>query len=209
MPLALDLVVLVPGKDDQEALEGLLSARSESLGIRPLRFKVLRHPRKDPGCFNEAQAVLQPLQTTALHALVIFDHQGSGQEGRPAREVASEVRHRLQQSGWGDRAEVMVIDPEIEIWVWSDSPHVDEALGWRDRQPTLRQWLRQNGLWQAGEPKPSRPKESLEAARREVRLQRSAAIYRQLAERVSLDRCQDTCFAQFRRVLRTWFAAQT
>ncbi|MEN8217380.1 MAG: hypothetical protein ABFS56_13640 [Pseudomonadota bacterium] len=26
---------------------------------------------------------------------------------------------------------------ELEIWVWSDSPHVAEILGWKNKQPDL------------------------------------------------------------------------
>jgi hypothetical protein len=202
----LELVVLVPGKDDEEALIGLLATRCQSLRIRPPRFKVLRHPRRDAGCFREAERLLRPFLAQAEHALVMFDYEGCGQESRSPDWVSSEVRERLQRSGWDDRAEVVVVVPELEAWVWSDSPRVDDVLGWHGREPCLRSWLQQQGLWQPDVPKPSRPKEAVERALEVVRLQRSSATYRQLAESVSLQRCQDTSFRRLVEVLRQWFS---
>lgn len=42
---SLDLIVLVPGKDERETLDGLLSTRINSLGIRRISFQLLVHPR--------------------------------------------------------------------------------------------------------------------------------------------------------------------
>lgn len=203
---ALDLVILVSGADEREVLDELLSARRPSLRIRPIRFRIVKHPRRDPGCFQEAPQLLQPFQAQATHALVILDHEGSGQENRAADEVVADLRDRLARSGWGDRAEVLLLQPELEVWIWSDSPWVDRVLGWEGREPSLRQWLLRQGLWQASAAKPPRPKESLQAALRESTMRRSAAIYRELAAKVSLDRCSDTSFVRLQVILRNWFA---
>jgi len=200
-----DLVVLVPGKDEEQALTGLLTSRTGSLSIRQPAFRILRHPRRDNGCYREADQVLQPLQAQARHALVVFDHEGSGQEGVAPHDLAAEVKGRLTRSGWGDRCEAVVIVPELEAWVWSESPHLGKTLGWSGRKPNLREWLRERGSWPAGKAKPPRPKEAVEAATRAVRLPRSSAIYRQLAENVSIERCQDASFLQLVAILRRWF----
>lgn len=203
----LDLVILVPGKDDREVLDGLLSTRQPSLGIRPVSFEILVHPRHDPGCFHEAPDVLQPYQRHAARAFIMFDHEGSGQESRPAGEVGADLSGRLRRSGWGDRAAVIVIEPELEAWVWSDSPEVDAVLGWRGQIPSLREWLASKGLWTTGNPKPAWPKDAMLAALREARVQKSSALFRQLAEEVGLERCQDSAFAQLRNLLAFWFPA--
>lgn len=202
-----DLVILVPGKDDREALDGLLSSRQPSLGIRPVSFETLVHPRHDPGCFHEAPDVLQPYQRHTARALIMFDYEGSGQEPRPAEEVRVDLSDRLRRSGWDDRAAVIVIEPEIEAWVWSDSPEVDAVLGRRGRIPSMREWLAAQGLWTTGNPKPAWPKDAMLAALREVRVQKSSALFRQLAEKVGLERCQDAAFAQLRNLLVSWFPA--
>lgn len=202
-----DLVVLLPGKDEKAMIGGLLG-RAPSLGIRPVRHEVVTHPQHDPGCYRSPEALLRLHQKRAARALVVFDHEGSGQEHRPAAEVEEEVRGRLRRAGWEDRAEVVVLQPELEVWVWSDSPVVDEALGWDGRDPPLREWLRERGFLRPGEAKPARPKEAVEAALREVRIPRSSAIYGRIAERVSVKHCTDPSFHRLKQVLLEWFPAR-
>ena len=199
-----DLVVLVPGRDDQAALAGIL-ARHEALGIRQVRATFQRHPDRDPGCLLRGHEFLRPQANRFRHALVMFDRAGCGREGRGREELEAEVESRLSTSGWGDRAAVVVINPELEIWVWADSPHVDIELGWQGRDPDLRSWLAQEGFLQADEHKPQRPKEAVEKALRLAGKRRSSAIYRQLAGRVSLQRCEDPAFLKLRDTLRGWF----
>jgi len=201
----IELVALVPGKDDREALMGLVNARQASLGIRTILAEVLVHPRRDPGCFREAPALLQPYQRRAEHALVLFDREGCGQEARSTAELEADLETRLSQSGWSGRARVIVLDPELEIWVWGDSPHLDAVIGWQGRSPSLRRWLADSGHWQAGQFKPLRPKETLDAALRKAGVRRSSSIFRQLAERVGLERCRDAKFLQLKQLLAAWF----
>jgi hypothetical protein len=63
---------------------------------------------------------------------VLFDYYGCGAEHEMApEEIEDEVEEKLSRSGWEDRARCVVIDPELEVWVWSDSPEVDRCLGWK------------------------------------------------------------------------------
>ena len=93
----------------------------------------------------------------------------------------------------GERGKAIVLAPELETWVWSDSPHVAAVAGWAER-PRLRQWLNDHGLWNEQESKPPRPKEAFHAALHASGVARSASLHRQLAERVSLNRCADRSF---------------
>lgn len=199
-----DLVVLVADKNAEAALNGAFG-RPEALAIRRITWRIFVHPERDPGCFLRSHTVLSAQRSRFAHALVLFDHQGCGREGLGQMELERDVEGRLRDSGWGDRAAAVCLDPELECWVWSDSPGVDVALGWASRQPDLRSWLAARGLWEAGKPKPADPKKAVEAALYEVRKPRSSAIYRQLAERVSLQRCSDPAFQRLCQVLRTWF----
>lgn len=201
----LDLVVLLPGKDERETFDELLSSRKKSLRIRDVCYELLVHPRRDPGCFHEAPDILQPYQNRAHYSLIVLDHEGSGQEDRTAEEVAANLKGRMENAGWSNRTEVLVLQPELENWVWSDSPEVDRAIGWEGRNPSLRRWLMDRGGWPQGSAKPEKPKECLQAALREVQIKRSSAIYRELAARVGLERCQDRGFLTFREVVRAWF----
>lgn len=201
----LDLIVLVPGKDEKEAISGLLDTRCDSIGMCPIRYEILVHPRRDPGCYHEAPHIIQTFINQAAYALVLFDHEGSGRETERAEDVAKELERKLALSGWGNRVLVLVIEPELENWVWSDSSEVDLVLGWQGKDPNLRSWLRSQGVWTDGHPKPDRPKESLVMALRQSRIRRSSALYRQLAENVGLRRCQDLSFKKLCDTLGRWF----
>lgn len=202
---ALDLVVLTADLDQDQAMRGLLTTRSKSLGIRAPQTKFLKHIRRDPGCFNEAVQVLQPFQQDASYALVVLDRQGCGREDFTALQIEADLETRLARSGWGARARAIAIDPELEIWIWSDSPKVEEVLGWFGRSPGLRDWLRSKGLLQENTSKPEDPKTAFRDALREVRLKPSASIFARLAEEVGLTRCQDPSFLRLHRCLIEWF----
>ena len=200
-----DLVVLTADKNWMAALQGIFS-RPEALGIRPIQSETFRHPRKDPGCVNDGVAFLSNFSEQYHYGLLIFDYEGCGKEqtGSP-RALQDALNEQLSRSRWGDRARAVVLSPELEAWVWSNSPHVDEAIGWKNRQPALIDWLTERGWLQPGKIKPARPKEAFEAALREVRIPRSSSLYQQIAERVSLRRCQDAIFLEFTGILRNWF----
>lgn len=200
----LDLVALVPGEDDRETLLALLEQRQRSLGIRQVTHRVLKHPNRDPGCFHDAPSLLRTFVRRAERALVLFDHEGSGQEAQSPDELERDVDRRLALTGWGDRARTLVVSPELEAWMWSDSPHVATALGW-DNLTALRERLTELGLWEPGAAKPTQPKLAVEQACREARLPRSSAIYRRVASKASLARCQDQNFQRLQTLLSQWF----
>lgn len=198
-----DLIVLVADKNIDYGIRGLLT-RSRALGIRNIQADVLVHPRRDPACLREAHNVLRPFLNQYAHAVVMFDRHGSGREQETAEDLSEQVRDRLAASGWGDRAEAVVLDPELEVWVFATSPHVERCLGWR-KSERLKSWLVQNGMWDPAQPKPSQPRTALERALREANRPRSASIYRCLGQRVSFRECTDPAFLMFRTVLARWF----
>lgn len=200
-----DLIVLAADKNMEHALRGLLQ-RPQALGIRSVEAEIFVHPRHDPGCLNEAHAFLRPFAGSHRHALVLFDHEGCGREHTAPGELANEVRKRLETNGWTGQAEVVVLTPELEVWVWSDSPHVAECLGWAGRQPPLRDWLAATGQWPVGQAKPTDPKRAMEATLREARKPRSSAIYLDLASKASLHGHSETAFLHFQQTLRKWFS---
>lgn len=199
-----DLLVLVADSNMESTVRDVL-ARPESLDIRPVTFEVYPHPRRDPGVFHRAPTFLRDLQDSYQHALVLLDREGSGREDREeAEEMEKDLERRLRENVQAPCAAV-VIDPELEIWVWSDSPEVDKALGWSGETPTLRSWLAQEGYLDETESKPERPKEAVEAALKRAREPRSSVLYGQLARKVSLNRCQDRAFRRLCRILQRWF----
>jgi hypothetical protein len=100
-----------------------------------------------------------------------------------------------------------VLDPELEIWVWTDSSELDQVIGWAGRQPLVRDWLRARGFTLNAEGKPDRPKEALGEALRHVRKQPSASLFAALAARAGLSRCIDPTFLKLKATLQRWFPA--
>jgi hypothetical protein len=199
----IDLVLLAADKNIEAGIDAILR-RYHSLGCRNINFKSFVHPHRDPGCYGRAAQFLQGFTTQFAHALVVFDLEGSGSSlSRTATEA--EVESRLLAAGWNDdRAACVVVEPEIENWVWSDSPRVPELLGWDDNDD-LRTALETAGRWPLSDAKPPRPKETLEFVLRILRRPRSSAIYAALGTAVGLNRCSDPAFAKLRGVTARWF----
>ena len=202
-----DLIVLVADQDMLFSLRGLLS-RPASLGFRAVEYDVYPHPHHDPACLVEAHNFLRPFVRTYARALVVFDRLGCGQEQRSREELEQIVENHLARNGWDVRAAAIAIDPELENWVWSDSPQVDIALGWKGRHPDLREWLVQDGFIQERNTKPTRPKEAMDKALRISNKSHSSSVFKQIAEKVSVEGCSDPAFNKLRGTLRSWFPIQ-
>jgi hypothetical protein len=147
---------------------------------------------------------LRALRGNYRKALVVFDREGSGGGKSSRQELERGVEESLT-ADWGENAVAIVMDPELESWFWSVSPHVTKVLGWSQEKGKLRSWLLAKGFLEGSAIKPARPKEAVEAVLGECRKPRSSAIYQQLAEQVSLKGCQDTAFGKFLDTLRRWF----
>lgn len=199
-----DLVVLTADKNMRFALEGLLN-RPQALAVRSISAVFYIHPESDPGCLLHADAFLRSFARRFTHAIVMFDREGCGQEEKTRDELEQKGESSLSRSGWAGRAAGIVIDPELENWVFNDSPEVDASMGWRGNHPPLRTWLVDQNYLAAGEIKPARPKEAMEAALRHVRMPRSSSIFGRLAEHVGIGRCTDGSFQKLKARLRAWF----
>jgi hypothetical protein len=117
------------------------------------------------------------------------------------------MEERLEANGWNGRAAAIVIDPELEIWAWANSPHVARVLGWSD--PELRAWLNEKEFLPAGQSKPVKPKDAWNEALRMLKKPRSNALFADLAKRVTLAGCVDPAFGKLKTTLQGWFPVQT
>ncbi len=203
-----DLVILAADKDLEFALKGLLD-RPEAIGIRAISADIFVEPEHDPACALRGVEFLTHFEAQYQNALLMFDHEGSGKESMTREALQEELNADFVHTAWGERAKAIVLEPELEAWVWSNSPHVDNVTGWRDREPRLRNWMEDNGWLQADAVKPERPKEAFEAALRQARRPRSSSLYKRLADNVSVRRCTDVSFTEFCETLRKWFPKKT
>ena len=201
-----DLVILAADKSIEQALKGLLE-RTAALGTRKVNSDIFIHPEHDPACARRGVEFLSApgFVEQYRYCLLIFDYEGSGRENLSPRQLKHEINTEFAGTPWGERARAVLLVPELEAWVWCDSPHVDDVIGWKDRQPSLRQWLQEDGWLKEGGRKPDRPKEAFEEALWLSRKPRSSSLYLQIARRVSLAQCEDSAFREFNKVLRDWF----
>jgi hypothetical protein len=199
-----DLLVVAADKSMQQALKGLL-ARPQALGIREVEVDIYYHPQHDPACALRGVEFMSDWSDQYHHGLLMFDHEGSGREQTHPQELQKTLNEDFANSAWGERAKTVILCPELEVWVWSDSPHVSRVAGWGNGNRQLRSWLIEQEYLQEGESKPTRPKEAFQAALYESRTPRSSSLFLQLAENVSFERCSDTAFLEFKGILQKWF----
>lgn len=203
-PTMRDLLVLVADKDAEQGLTSLLK-RHQDLRIRPITYRVDRHPRHDAGVFKEAAAYLRLFHKQFQYALAILDFEGCGRETEQPDSVCDDLQKRLNRAGLANRSRVIVIEPELEVWAWAGSRTLDVGIGWAGRQPSLHDWLQSNEFWPQGVSKPGPPKKALGVALRHVQRQTSSSLFRKLGATIDFSRCTDPAFQLLLATLREWF----
>jgi len=199
-----DVVFLVADAAMEQMLQGFLSRPHchRSIGCGPFAFDVREDvsvaPGRDPDVFVRSRELLQPYERLHHRAVVMLDVAWEGSPG--AERIRTHISDSLKPA-W-DQFAVIVIDPELEAWVWQDNPHVAEAFKCR---ADFRDVLRRSGHWPDGASKPPDPKAALDYLRRHHRADRSNAAFGRLARKISVRHCEDRAFGQLRDTLRAWF----
>jgi hypothetical protein len=201
-----DLAVLVADKNMDFALRGIL-ARPKSLSIRRLSYETKTHAGRDGGVRTSGPETLALLKSQFRNGLLLLDWEGSGAEVGSSIELENELDGRLADL-WGNRAKAIVIDPELDSWVWGSDNAMSEVLGWRENQP-IRAWLADHDFEFDPNQKPLRPKEALERVMVYISEPRSSILYEKLTSKISLARCVDPAFNRLKAKLQAWFPAQT
>ena len=105
-----DLVILVADRDMELALRGLL-ARPDAIRMRSIDVDVFVEPGHDPACALRGVEFLGHLEAQYRHALLMFDHEGSGRETTERGELQNRLNWEFQRRGWGGRAQAIVLEP--------------------------------------------------------------------------------------------------
>ncbi|MEV5411512.1 hypothetical protein AB0K60_22075 [Thermopolyspora sp. NPDC052614] len=204
-PAKRDVVFLLADAGMEQMLLGFLGRPRFhlSLGCAPFAFDpredVFVAQTRDPGVYGTAREFLRPFERTHRRAVVMLD---ADWVGTPGADAIHKHITRCLTEAWAEFA-VVVIDPELEAWIWQDNPQVAQAL---KCPPDFRRILADARLWPLDAAKPPRPKEALEHLRRPpYRADGSRAAFRRLAERISVRHCEDAAFNLLRDTLRTWF----
>lgn len=181
-----------------------------NLDTRPFLFDpaedLIRIPRNDAGVFGSAPEWVRARAGKHEHAVVLLDRDYGTQHS--ATFLRDDLTDRIRQSGWPpERFRVIVIDPELEAWIWQQNQRVATCLGFG----TLRELTAVlNGAgytWADAGPKlsPDRPKEALEAVLRHRRVGFSSKFHVAIVASVTVARCVEPAFAELRQTLQTWF----
>jgi len=199
-----DLALLVADKNMDFALRGIL-ARPEPINIRRLSYEIKTHAGRDGGVRTSGPETLALLKRQFRNGLLMMDWEGSGAEVGSSIELENELDARLAEL-WGNQAKAIVIDPELDAWVWGSDNVMSEILGWRKNQ-RIRAWLADHGYELDPHLKPLRPKEALEELMVYLSEPRSLILYERVTSRISLERCVDPAFNRLKAKLQAWFPA--
>ncbi len=220
------LVILVADKQMEEGLKAFFAHRGPDgqprqwhfkLGCAPFPFApdqdIIRDPEsKDPELFRDCAELLRTQRRTYERALVILDRQFPGTPAEGATAIRERMLPRLHASGWAPgTVEVVVIEPCLEAWLWSDDVHVESAFGHR-RPPSLRDVMANEGLWPADSLKPVMvgSGDDLKFATRFAANRGGQKLETLLFRKVfgsprNLDRCTEPGFLHLCAMLQRWF----
>jgi hypothetical protein len=197
-----DLILLAADKNMEFTLRGALH-RHQALEIREITFEVMTHPGRDGGVHTNGPDFLELHSKRFSHGVLMLDYEGSG-AAQTREKLEAELDERLRSS-WNDRAKAIVIEPEVDVWMWGTPNKLEQMLEWNNDGPRLVPWLEEKGYVFTQQGKPKRPKEALEHVLRHTRQPRSSDLYKRIASQLSLSKCTDSAFCRFRDRLRQWF----
>lgn len=198
------IVILVADSNIKGCLDGLLQRLPMVFDLAPYTYEIFSHPQRDPGCRIDSTAFLRRFKDNTGYALVVFDKEGCGKELSSRTELEEDIEKSLSISGWDDRAKVIVIDPELENWVWIKSPRLAQIINWESIE-NLYNWIENNGFTLDERHKPLHPKEAFEKALYTSRKRRSSSIYTEIASQVSFRECTDQSFNKLINCMKFWF----
>jgi hypothetical protein len=133
-----DLALLVADKNMDFAMRGILN-RPKALGIRPVTFEIRQHVNRDGGVRTTGPETLALLRKQFHRGIAMLDWEGSRTKPKSAIELERDLDVRLARS-WGDRAKAIVIEPELDVWIWGSENALIKILEWPESQG-IREWL--------------------------------------------------------------------
>lgn len=206
-------VFFVADSTMRQALLGFLSRndvhKPYNLGTAPFAFDpnedLFSSVTLDPGMYTTGEELLRPFQKTHRRAVVILDAEWDGSPG--AEAIRTNLSKRIIGTGWAaDAFKVIVIEPELEAWIWQRNNKVAAALKFASVSEMVKAVQDAKIDWPDGQDKPTRPKEALEAVATKRRgIGFSSAIHKSITSVASAIACQDAAFQELKATLQAWF----
>jgi len=197
-----DLALLVADKNMDYAMRGILD-RPKSLGIRAVSYEIRQHVGRDGGVRTTGPETLALLRKQFSYGIVMLDWEGSGTKADSAIALEQELGSRLSPS-WGNQAKAIVIEPELDVWIWGSDNALSRILEWSEGQ-SIRTWLARRGYQFNESEKPVHPKKALDELMVRLDKPRSSVLYEKITGNISLAKCVDPAFNRLRSTLQSWF----
>jgi len=204
---------LVADKNMQACLRGFFERDRWDLALGCGRFEFnteipgdiyVAAGEHDPGLYSHGTELLSAFERRYEHFVVMMDAQWDGSPGADA--IRNRMREHLTQAGWAtDDCHAVVLEPEVDLWLWTGTDHTAKAMGW-DSWSDLQTGLIGNGFLSPGQTKPQRPKEAAEWALRAKGKPRTSGVYHRISSVASLTRhaCEPSLL-ELMETLRRWF----
>jgi hypothetical protein len=184
-----------------------------ALGCRPFEidprgendlYRVPGHT--DPGIWKHAGENLRPFRDLYRYAVIILDADFDPSPG--ADVLRADISADMVKAGWApERFAVIVIEPELEAWLWAPNQNVALAFG-HDNFDQLRGRLERENLWTPGQPKPNDLKRARDRAARLGGKKTGGPIFKGVFSEISnraCNRCVEPGFVAMRTALQGWF----
>lgn len=163
----------------------------------------------DGGIWKHAHTNLIPFKDRYQHAIIVLDADFDPHPGAPS--LRADIAGNMINAGWSaDSFCVVVIDPELEAWLWAPNLNVAKAFGHGDFEE-MKARLAGEGLWDEGEPKPNDLKRARDRAARLGGMRTGGPIFRGVFGGISkraCDLCVEEGFISMRTALQAWFPAE-
>lgn len=203
-----DLLVYTADADAQAVIQAILK-RHQSLGIHEVDAEVKRHPLRDSGIIQSGAELVRMEKGHYGKVLLMWDYHGSGRERRQTVEQSrAEIQDKLDTYTWKGKSTTVILDPELEEWLWHNLPSIATHLRWS--VPKLEQAI-ENFILSSGHSRDvifqDYPKELFEfVMRNEAKRTISPRDFEQIAQRASLrDWETSPSFRTLSKILKTWF----
>lgn len=197
-----DLIVLVADSNMKACFNGLLPRFQHVYELNPITFDVFTHPGRDPGCRTQSDSFLSSFIHLYRYSLIVFDKLGCGSI-KDTNSIVNEVSLQIKKTGWDNRFRIIIIEPELEVWMWIKKKSMAKIIHWRDYS-SLEEWVKGKSI-NFHNDKPVDPKKAFEMALYESRKKRSSSIYYEISSNVSFVDCQTQSFINLKDIIIEWF----
>lgn len=213
-----DIVFLVADGEMQATVEGFFENPAFDTRLQCSRFEfdtkqdLIKHPRKDPGVYQDGHNLLKSYIATHNYAVVMIDFAfNDNLRTMDYQQFCETIKANMRAAGWpDDRFFVMAMNPELEVLMWqADTSRIEHIFDYpRDRGTgTLRAWLQARNLWDADALKPADPKAAIDAVRDQSwgRKKTHSHLFKRIAKEVSFRGCADESFNGLLQQIRAWY----